>query len=36
MFSPHGFSYVILSPDGARIERIPLGPNLVDMEWGST
>jgi Tol biopolymer transport system component len=36
MFSPHGFSYVILSPDGALIERIPLGPNLVDMEWGST
>ena len=35
MFSPSGFSYVILSPDGQLITRAPIGPNLVDMEWGA-
>ena len=37
MFRPAGlFSYVILTPDGHQVARIPVGPNLTDMEWGAS
>jgi Tol biopolymer transport system component len=34
VFGPHGFSYVILSPDGSPIARVPIGPNATEIEWG--
>jgi Tol biopolymer transport system component len=33
-FSPHGFSYVILSSDGRLIRRIPIVQNATQIEWG--
>jgi Tol biopolymer transport system component len=34
MFSPNGFSYVILSPDGTLVSRIPIEQNATEIEWG--
>jgi hypothetical protein len=34
VFSPNGYSYVILSPDGRVISRIPIEQNPTEIEWG--
>jgi Tol biopolymer transport system component len=34
VFGPRGFSYVILSPDGSPIARLPIEPNATEIEWG--
>ncbi len=35
IYTPSGFSYLILSPDGQLVARIPIEQNANEIDWGS-